>query len=119
MSAPQHGEYDPARGGFYSAVTKQWHRDPTKIGEVRTHREPTEQERQEFAKTKMGRNGKARFKPVPELDRLIQLRDSDRADERAKYDLLAHGRRRIQVHDYEAAKRAAAESGDWQPPANT
>lgn len=117
MSAPQHGEYDPARGGFYSAVTTQWHRDPTKIGEVRTRREPTERERQEFAKTKMGNNGKAHFKPIPMLERLIQFRDSDRVDDRAKYEQLAAGGLRGELYHYEADKRAAVESGDWQPPA--
>lgn len=100
-----HGDYDPAKGGFYSAVSKGWHRDPTKIGEtIDARREPTEFERQEFANSKWANNGKARFTPVPELERLIQLRDSDRADDRAKYDKLAQGTRRIQVNDYEAAK---------------
>lgn len=114
--SPQHGEYDPARGGFYSAVTTQWHRDPAKIGEVVTRREPTEQERQAFARTKMGRNGKALFKPNAELEGMLRLRDSDRPEDRASYQQLAKGSRRIQVADYETSRAQAVESGDWQPP---
>lgn len=103
---PNHGDYDASKGGFYSAVTKGWHRDPTSIGEHIARTAPTEYERQEFAQSKWSNNGKDRFKPVAELEQLIRLRDSDRPDDRAKYDQLAQGKRRMQVHDYEAAKAA-------------
>lgn len=109
MSAAQHGDYDPARG-WYSANTNAWHDNPAKIGTFSPRREPTAYEREEFAASKWANNGKAKFKPVPELESLIRLRDSDRLDDRAKYDRLAIGGRRIQLHDYEAAKRAHAES---------
>lgn len=104
--SPQHGEHDPARG-WYSANTKAWHSDPTKIGQWTPRREVSEYERQEFARSKWATNGKAAFQPVPELDRLLALRDSDRADDRAKYEGLVSGTRRMQLHDYEAAKASA------------
>lgn len=119
MSAPQHGEYDPAQGGFYSAVTRHWHRDPTKIGEVVTHHQPTELEREAFADSKMGRNGRAKFKPVPDLEGMLRLRDSDRPEDRANYQQLAAGSRRIQVADYETKRTEAIAAGDWQPPTTT
>lgn len=101
--SPQHGDHDPAKG-WYSANTNGWHLDPAKIGTYSPQRQPTDFERQEFAQSKWARNGRAAFQPVPELEKLIQLRDSDRPDDRAKYDRLAVGRRRMHVHDYEAAK---------------
>lgn len=103
-----HGDYDPAKG-WYSANTKAWHNDPAKIGTYAPRRQPTEHERQEFARSKWANNGKATFKPVPELEALIRLRDSDRQEERETYQRLAQGSRRVQVHDYEAAKAQSAE----------
>lgn len=107
--SPQHGDHDPSKG-WYSAVTKAWHRDPTKIG---THVPAPKPEQVEHLRGEWDRmQAKARrevFKPQPQMEQLIKLRDSDRVDDRAKFERIAKGNTRITLSDYEKAKAKAAE----------
>jgi hypothetical protein len=100
---PNHGEYDPGRG-WYSAVHGGWLNDPKKIGRV-VAAPDVEHKRGEYE-----RMTTRDFKAQPHLDRLLELRDSDRPDDRAKFDSVMRGSARMTLHDYEAAKSKAAES---------
>lgn len=102
--SPRHGDYDPGKG-WYSDVTKGWHSDPKKIGRV-INAPSVEHLRGEF-----DRMNKPGFQPQSQLERLIALRDSDRADDRAKFEKIAHGSTRVALHDYEAAKAKAEGEG--------
>lgn len=100
MNAPKHGDYDPSKG-WYSSNTNAWHNDPAKIGKVRATYVPTEGDRQRY-EDQWGR--KVRFVPDPSMDRLIQLRDSERREEREQFHQLAPGATRLALADYEARK---------------
>ncbi|QLD11375.1 hypothetical protein [Microbacterium oleivorans] len=100
---PQHGEYR-AGVGFYDSTIKGWVKDPAKLPEVIGDRTKLPTSVPDWV------SGKARsFKENPQMERLIQLRDSDKADDRAKYEAVAKGNLRMAVGNYEQAKTAAAE----------
>ena len=105
--SPTHGDYDPSKG-WYSAHTKAWHNDPKKIG---TYTPPLSAEDVQHLRGEYDRMTKRTFKAQPQLDRLIKLRDSDRPDDRAKFEQIAKGGTRMTLHDYEAAKGAAETDG--------
>lgn len=98
---PNHGDYDPAKG-WYSAGQRGWVNSPDKIGTHIPAPKMHEDQREEL------RNWSRRaFKPQEQMERLITLRDSDRADDRAKFERIAKGGTRITLRDYEAAKAKA------------
>ncbi len=51
----------------------------------------------------------ATYRPSPELDRLIELRDSERERDRALFDRIITPATRMALGTYEAAKAAHAE----------
>lgn len=95
---PNHGDHDPAKG-WYSAPLRGWVNSPDKIGST-VPAPDVEHKRGEMWT-------KPAFKPQEQLDRLIALRDSDRPDDRQKFERIAKGRTRLTLRDYEAAKTRA------------
>jgi hypothetical protein len=94
---PAHGEFD-ARRGWYSAVTNAWHNQPGKIGQLVQSDVDPEGKRAEWER--MNRPANA-FEPNPQMERLIQLRDSGRSEERSQFDKLAAGGLRMSLAAYE------------------
>lgn len=110
MSGPKHGTYDPDHG-FYDSSLKGWIKDPAKLTETRSVAPGGESQREQVARWLH-----KPFKPVSELEGMLRLRDSDRPEDRANYERLAAGSRRIQVTDYETKRSEAIKAGEWQPP---
>ena len=100
--SPQHGDYDP-QYGWFDASRGGWIRDPSKLGrEVPGQRAVTEQDRIDYQRQQARLRGE--FRPDATLDRLLALRDSDRADDRARFEQLARGSTRVSLQQYERAK---------------
>lgn len=108
MTGPQHGEYRPG-WGYYSAGTGNWHSSPSSIGvgHSRPDREPDQQTRDEFERQQAKARGD--FKEVPEMESLIEMRESPHREKREMFEQLATGRRRMELHSYETAKASAQE----------
>ncbi|RYB90834.1 hypothetical protein EUA06_11195 [Nocardioides glacieisoli] len=105
----QHGEYQPGRG-FYDRSLKGWVSDPGKLTPTSTPAPtPTQGQRDEVASW-----GRKTFKPNPELEQMLRLRDSDKREQRETYERLAFGQRRVQVADYETRRSAAINAGEWE-----
>lgn len=104
MSTPIHGEYRPGMG-FYDSGRGGWIKDAAKLTDVTTGRALTQGDRDQVA----GWGKRKSFKPNPQIERLLQLRDSDRSEERQTYQRMVAGSMRIQVRDYEARKAEAQE----------
>ncbi len=51
------------------------------------------------------------FRRSPEFERLLALRDSERLDDRALFEKLAHGRTKVALGLYEHDKERAREGG--------
>ena len=103
-----HGEYDATRGWF-STITNRWHKDPSKIGTVRPEYVPSALDREDWAR--MQAKARGDFRTDPQMDKLISLRDSDRPEDRAKFERIATGRTAMTLGRYENAKAQAEDGG--------
>lgn len=109
----KHGEFVPGQG-WYDANNRWWLDDPKRLGADRTNPPaPTESQREEFRR--MQDNARGTFRANPELEQLRTLRDSDRPELREKAENLLAGRRRLQLAEYEAAKREHVAEGGKLP----
>lgn len=100
----KHGEFVPGKG-WYDANNRWWRDNPQSIGALVEPPKPSAAAREEFERQQAKARGD--FKPNPQMERLIELRDSDRPDDRAKYERIAHGTTAMTLGRYETAKRAA------------
>lgn len=100
---PKHGDHDPEHG-WYSEPRKGWISDPSKIGRVVDNRppEPSQAQKDQYASSKM--SGNKFYDESPELEKLIKLRDSDRAEDRQAFASIATGTTRISLGLYEQQK---------------
>lgn len=104
---PTHGEYR-AGFGFYDSGRRGWINDPAKLSQTIPAPEATQAQRDAVASWG---NKRDTFKRDAEMDGLIRLRDSQRPEDRANYDRLAKGPRRMAVGAYETALAKAKDSG--------
>src|SRR3546814_5240528 len=102
-----HGEYRPGFG-FYDTARNGWIKDPAKLSEVRPGPEITDMQRREVAAWE---NHRQTFRRNPEIESMIRLRDSSRPEDRANYDKIAAGLKRMQVAEYETARNEATANG--------
>ena len=98
---PTHGEYQPGKG-FYDKSLNGWIRDPAKLTQRIQSRELTASDREQVEG--WGNHG---FKADPEMESLIRLRDSKNPEDRANFNKIATGGRRINLATYEEQKAAA------------
>lgn len=103
---PTHGEYR-AGHGFYDSSTKAWTSNPANLTRIIPINPGGESQRAQVA----GWTKRQTFNRSAELDGMIRLRDSDRPEDRANYEKIAAGSRRLQIADYEKALRKAQADG--------
>ena len=96
---PNHGEYQPGNG-FFDASRNGWIKDPAKLSELREAKPITATQADQIA----GWNDKS-FKEDPEKEAMIRLRDSNRPEDREKFDRLFSGSQRAAIAGYEDQKR--------------
>jgi CRISPR/Cas system CSM-associated protein Csm4 (group 5 of RAMP superfamily) len=109
MSDHRHGDYDPHLG-WYSEIYKGWMRDPKKIGTLPKPIEVNDQMRRDYEAMQAKAKG-THFTPDKNLEQLIKLRESDKQEKRETFERLATGRRRMELHDYEAKRQARLDRG--------
>ncbi|MFC7942611.1 hypothetical protein ACFUPZ_05045 [Microbacterium oxydans] len=97
----EHGTYR-AGSGWFDSSRKAWVNDPAKLTEIVPGPELTQGAADEVAGW-----GKRKFKENPELEALIQLRDSSKPEDRANYDRIVSGAKRMAVGQYEQQKAEA------------
>ncbi|MDQ1122161.1 hypothetical protein [Microbacterium trichothecenolyticum] len=93
---PNHGDYSPAKG-WYDSTTKAWHATPDKLTRVDPGKPIDDATRAQFD----GWAGDEAVKRDPEMDRLIALRDSDRPDERQRFEKAVDSGLRMRLGMYE------------------
>lgn len=97
----EHGTYR-AGSGWFDSSRNAWVNDPAKLTEIIPGPELTRGAADEVAGW-----GKREFKENPELEALIRLRDSSKPEDRANYDRIATGGKRMAVGQYEQQKAEA------------
>lgn len=93
-----HGEHRAGSGWFDKSLNV-WVNDPAKLTTIVPGRELTKGAADELAGW-----GKREFKENPELESLIRLRDSSKPEDRANYERIAAGGKRMAVAQYEQQK---------------
>lgn len=95
----EHGTYR-AGSGWFDSSRNAWINDPAKLTEVIPGPELTRGAADEVASW-----GKPKaFTENTELESLIRLRDSSKTEDRANYDRIANGAKRMAIGSYEQAK---------------
>jgi hypothetical protein len=118
-----HGEYVPELGGWYDASRKGCVDSPAKVTPMRdtTRRIARPLAGAEFrsdvpttAELRSRGNADA-FRPDESLERLRRLRDSEKPEDRERFDRLAAGRQRMSLGSYEANLRDYLAAGNDLP----
>lgn len=109
MNEPTHGTYDAAKGGWYDSSRRAWVAKSEQLGGVIAAPELEDRHRAEFKR--LSQRGKP-FAADPQMERLIALRESDKTEERQRFDQLANGTLRMTLHDYEARKAGTGAPGN-------
>ena len=104
----KHGEFVPGQG-WYDANNRWWRLDPKLLSAEIVPPNPSESQREEFKR--MQAQARGDFRVDPQLERLRALRDSDRSEEREKAEKMLAGSLRMQLSEYETAKRKHVADG--------
>lgn len=99
---PKHGEYVPARG-FWSALAGRFSQEPIVVDQADLNGRQWEMDRWADAR---------KFKRDETMDTLIRYRDSNRVDDRAKFDKIITPQMRMSLSSYEGEVAAAEERGE-------